>query len=777
MRLQQVNKKPLRHLVTSIFLGLTATTTLGIMPEIASAQTSGRFSAILVVGNLGIPSQTIVALSGLDISRNISAAEINASLRRLFASGLFADVDIRATAGRLVITVVENQTIGIVNFEGNSSFSDSELAGLVTSQSRHPLDRATIEADARRIAQLYAQSSQFTAEVTPTIIQLPDGRANLVFQVSEGRENRVESINFVGNSHYSDGRLRRVVPSSEAGFLNFLYNSDNFNPERANADRAALVEFYRERGYVDVDIRSGLSEFALNRDGFFLTYTVNEGASYDFGGSSVSTELAGVDAAAFEGLIQSRSGRIYRASKIAETIEAIEKEATRRGLPFLRAIPRVTKNEADGTVDVNYVLVNGQRLYVERIDIRGNSQTLDRVIRREFDLAEGDAFNPRKMREAEAALRNLRFFSQLSVTVREGSSPETAIIEVDVQDSSTGSFNFGAGYSTDGGISGQFSITERNFLGRGQRFNFSINYGETSQSISFGFTEPALLDRDLAVGFDIYFRNADREESSFQTTTYGFSTDMVFPLSENARATIGYKLASVDIRDTTATTSPIIVAEQGIVLTSSITAGFSLDNRNSTIDPSEGYILRFATEFAGLGGSSQFSKSTARAKGYLSLFDEALTLSADLEGGALFSLGGGSSRITDRFFMGGQNFRGFTVGGIGPRDNDGLTVNDALGGNFYAIARLDAKFPLGLPADLGIQGGLFVDAGSAWGMDGAPVGASGAIDTSAQLRATAGFALYWSTPLGPLVFNWANPLVTVTGDEIQTFSVSVQTRF
>ncbi len=775
MRLLLVKENPIKPFITSIFLGLAATTALTAIPTIAAAQISGRFSAILVVGNQTLPSQTVIAFSGIDLTQNLSSADINEALRRLFASGLFADVDIRAAAGRLVITVVENQTIGIVNFEGNSSFSDAELASLVTSQARRPLDRATIESDARRIAQLYTQSAQFTAQVTPLIIQLTDGRANLVFEIAEGRVNRVESVSFVGNSQFSDRRLRRVIPTSESGFLNFLFNSDNFSLERANADRAALLEFYRDRGFVDVDVRSGLSEFALDRDGFFLTYTVNEGAIFNFGNASVSTELAGVDIAEFERLIKSRPGRIYKASKVEDTIEAIEAEATRRGLPFLRAVPRVTKNEADGTIDINYVLVNGQRLYVERIDIRGNSQTLDRVIRREFEMAEGDAFNPRKMREAEAALRRLRFFSNLSVSVREGATPETAIIEVDVEDTSTGSFNFGAGFSTDSGISANFSITERNFLGRGQRFALSVDYGESSQSISFGFTEPALFDRDLAAGFDIYYRSANRSESSYQTTAIGLEPNFAFPVGEDSRANIGYKLASIEIRDTILTTSPIIT--EGTVVTSSISFGLSIDKRDSSFDPTSGYILRLNTEYAGLGGDTQFSRSTARVKGYFSLFDQTVVLSADLEGGSLFTLDGGNSRITDRFFLGGQNFRGFSVGGIGPRDDDGLTINDSLGGNFYAVARLDATFPLGLPEDLGIRGGVFLDAGSVWGLDGAPVGASGVIDTSAQLRASAGFALYWNTPIGPLVFNWSNPFLSVAGDETQSFSVSVRTGF
>jgi outer membrane protein insertion porin family len=392
-------------------------------------------------------------------------------------------------------------------------------------------------------------------------------------------------------------------------------------------------------------------------------------------------------------------------------------------------------------------------------------------------MAEGDAFNPRKVRQAENTLRALRFFSQLQVNTRQGSTPESVILDVTVQDKPTGSFNFGANYSTNSGVSGTFSITESNFLGKGQRFNLSLSYGETNKVASFGFTEPYFLGRDLAAGFDVYYRNTDRSESSFQTTDFGFSPSLSFPLSENTRVSFTYDLISEEIRDPGANASPIILSEVGTEVRSALRFNLTHDRRNSAFNPTSGFILRLEAEYAGLGGNANYAKSTARAKGYFNLFDDALVFSADLEGGALYSLGGSGSRITNRFFLGGSSFRGFDVGGLGPRDNDGALVNDSLGGNYYAVARLDASFPLGLPQELGIRGGFFLDAGSVWGMDGTPVGASGAIDTSAQLRASAGFALYWETPIGPLVFNWANPFLQVAGDDSQTFSVSVKTSF
>jgi outer membrane protein insertion porin family len=778
MKSKLLQKLHVSYLITTVLSAGVPLGALVVFPEIAAAQSASRFSAILVSGNSTVPDQTVISLSGIDLSNSVSGADINAALRRLVGTGLFSDVTINPVAGRIVIAVVENQTIGLVNFEGNRALSDKDLSGLISSAARRPLDRATIEADARLIAELYRQRSRYSAEVTPVIIPMDDGRANLVFQINEGHTNKIQSVNFVGNQAFSDQRLRRTVLSSESGLLNFLYNSDNYSPERAAADRQALLTFYRERGYTDVEVTSGLSEFALDRNGFFLTYNIREGASYDFGNATLSTNLTGVDTAAFERLVRLRPGRTYRASKVESIVTAIEEEATRLGLPFLRAIPQMTKNEADGTVDINFSLVNGERVYVERLDIRGNTQTLDRVIRREFDMAEGDAFNPRKLRQAEQALRALRFFSDLNVNTRPGSTPESVIVEVNVADQPTGSANFGGSYSTDTGLTGTISISDTNFMGRGQRFDLSLNYGNLSKTASFGFTEPRLKGRDLSAGFDIYYRQSDRIESSFQTTDIGFSPSISFPLSERTRVSFAYDIISEEIRDPGVNASPIIAGEVGTVVRSALRFGLSHDRRNSSLDPTEGYILRLTGEYAGLGGDANYFKATARAKGYFNLFDNALVFSADVEGGALYSAaGGGGSRITDRFFMGGSNFRGFVVGGLGPRDNNGALVNDSLGGNYYAVARLDATFPLGFSKDVGIRGGLFVDAGSVWGLDGAPVGASGAIDASAHLRASAGFALYWQTPIGPLVFNWSNPLVTVAGDETQSFSVSVKTTF
>lgn len=749
-----------------------------VLPQSAVAQTLIRFSTVVVTGNQAIPSETVIGLSGLDPTAGTSPAGINEALRRLYVTGLFEFADIRAAAGRLIIEVRENPVIGIVNIEGNSMIKDSRLSAVIQSAARGPLNRATVEADARRIAAVYSEGSRFGATVRPTIIQREDGLVNLVFEVSEGRVDSVDGVNFVGNSRFSDARLRRTVRSSEGGALAWLLTTDNFSVGNMRGDEDALLNFYRERGYIDATVEAGLSEFALNRDGVFLTYSVYEGASYDFGSASVTTDVAGVDPSAFSNLIRVREGQRYRASRVQQTIDAIEEAAAEQGRPFLRVVPRYIRNEADGTVDVQFDLVNGPRVYVERIVIRGNSQTLDRVIRREFGLVEGDAMNPRKIREAEAALRALRYFGNVSVRVREGESADQAVVEVDVEEASTGAFTFGAGYSTDSGFSGKVSISESNLLGRGQQFALNLEYGERSTIASLSFTEPHVRDRDLSLGFSLYYREVERTESSFQTTDYGFNPQLSFPLGPDTRMSVNYELVSEEIRDTIpGVTSNVIVAEEGTLLRSAIGFALTHDTRNDPFDPSTGYILRLTGQYAGLGGDANYLKATARAKGYLGLFDDAVVLSADLEGGALMSGSTGGARVTDRFFLGGNSFRGFETGGIGPRD-DGNNVSDSLGGNFYAIARFDAQFPIGLPRDLGITGGAFVDVGSVWGMDGSPIGELGdPIDTAAYLRATTGLALYWQTPIGPLQFTWAYPLVQQPGDITQVFSVSVSTNF
>lgn len=758
-----------------------ATTTINFptLQGRAEAQVSTSFSRIDVAGNRRIEANTVRAIAGIPTGQRVSPAQLNDALQSLFASGLFEDVEFMPQAGRLVIQVVENPTINIINFEGNRSIDDGVLANVVSLEPRRAFNTAAAEADALRIVEAYRARGQYSAEVRPVIIRRDDNRVDLVFEIAEGRVTDVNRISFVGNKRFSDSRLRRVLETSETGLLSFFSTTDNFDRDRVTLDRELLRQFYLDRGHVDFNIRSVVSELSPDREGFFLSFNIFEGPVYDFGDVSITSSVPEVDETLYERDVSARTGQTFDASEIETIVERIVFNMNKDGHVFVDVAPRVSKNQAAQTMDVEFEIIRTPKVFVERIDIEGNNRTLDRVVRRQFQIVEGDPINQREIRRAENRIRGLRLFSQVAVRVREGSAPDQAIIDVDVEEERTGSLSFGVGYSSDGGFNGTISFSERNLFGRGQFVSAQINVAERSRVVAFSFREPSLLDRDVGAGLDAYYRQIDRTESSFQETNLGFEPSIDFPVSEDARLAVRYRLSKDEIRDVDPNASALILPRDD--LTSAISFSYTLDKRNSPVDPTGGYQLRVEQEFAGLGGDIQYSKTVGRAKVFTSFFNEDLVLSAEVEGGALV-VDSGQSRITDRFFLGGDSLRGFAIGGIGPRDfctacgGGGGNVNDALGGNMYAVGRVEASFPLGLPEELGIFGGVFFDVGTLWDLDNT-AGSMGAVDDSQIWRSAAGVSLFWSTPIGPLRFNFARPVSKESYDITEDFRVSIDTRF
>ncbi len=777
-------KSVLRAGLGQVWSVLIAVVIVLSLPEPADAQTT-TFQRIDVVGNQRIEADTIRVISGIQPGQPVSPDALNAGLQRLFDSGLFEDVKLNPTAGRLEIAVVENPTINFINFEGNTVIEDEILATFISLQPRRAFSRAAAERDAQVIVEAYSQNGRFNAEVTPVLIRLPDNRVNLVFEIVEGSTTEVKRINFIGNKVYSDRRLRRVIDTGQANFLSFLFSNDIYDQDRLELDKQLLREFYLERGYVDFEVRAASAELSRERNGFFLSFNLFEGEKYTFGETFVSTLSPALDPDEFEELLDIRPGQTYSAKRVERQIERLSFLAGQKGFAFVQVQPRINKNEAERIIDIDFELVEGPRVFVERIDIRGNTQTLDRVIRRQFRVVEGDAFNAREIENAENRIRALRYFESVEARVREGSAPDRAVVAVDVEEAPTGSLNFGAAYSSSDGVTGNVSLTERNFLGRGQTVGMELSAGSDIRNYSLSFTEPALFDQDLLYGFQLFFRERDREESGVSTENIGLTQRIGFPLTENSRLTLRYRISTDEIIGADPdTVSPILVAEEDRLTTSAIGFTYSLDRRNSPIDPTAGFILRFDQDFAGVGGDTEFSKSVVNARVFTSFFEEDVVLSAELEGGALV-MQDGNSRISDRFFLGGDSFRGFDRGGLGPRDRcdacigpgSANSVNDSLGGNYYAIARLEASFPIGFPEEYGVFGGVFLDTGTVWGLDDVVDGASGPIDDGAELRSAVGVSLFWDTAIGPLRFNFAKPLKTVEGDEEERFRLTVDTRF
>ena len=567
-----------------------------------------------------------------------------------------------------------------------------------------------------------------------------------------------------------------------------MFGGNTYDQDRLELDKELLRRFYLERGYIDVQVLSGTAQLARDRGGFFLSFTLSEGEKYNFGQVSVSSSIPGLDATAFQPLLAPVADRgVYNIKFVERVIERMAFQAGQSGYAFVEIRPRVTKHPENRTVDINFELVEGERVFVERIDISGNDRTLDRVIRRQFHIVEGDAFNSREIRDAEDRIKGLGYFKEASVSVREGSAQGYALVDVQVEEQPTGSLSLGGAYSTTEGFSAQISLTERNFLGRGQTVTATVSASDQFANYALGFYEPALFDRDLLAGFTIFYRDSNLEEQSFSTSSAGFEPRVGFPLSENGRLTVRYHLSQDNIYDVQPDTSRIIEEEQGKLLTSAIGLTYAYDRRNSVVDPSAGFILTLNQEFAGLGGDVTHSKTQGTARAYTSFFDEDLILSAELEGGVITSKDG--TRITDRFSTGGDNFRGFARNGLGPRDFCGADdeaactppqgeeeVNDALGGNYYAVLRFDASFPIGVPEEYGVYGGVFGDIGSIWGLDDT-AGSMGVVDDGMHMRSAVGISLFVDTPFAPLRFNYALPLKREDYDVLERFRFAVETRF
>lgn len=738
------------------------------------AQTAtGTLSNIDVRGNERIEDATILSYAGLTPGEAVSAGQINAAFQRLVGSGLFENVDVDIQGGTLIIEVEEFPTINQITVEGNRRINDEILLDLVTSQPRRVFSPTQVEADARTLTDAYRQAGRFEAMVTPKIIPRDQNRVDIVFEVTESRIVEVERIGFVGNRSYSDRRLRQVLETKQAGLFRTFIRSDQFIEDRVQFDQQVLTDFYRSRGYVDFRILSVTSEFSRERNAFFITFNIQEGQQYRFGQISTSSEIPGVSPEPFANVVRLRSGQVYSPIRIEDSIARIERKAIQDRIEFVRVDPRVTRNTSNLTLDVDFVLTRGPRIFVERIDIEGNTTTLDSVIRAQFDTVEGDPFNPREIRESAERIRALGYFTNADVDTREGTSPDRVIVDVNVEEQPTGSLTFGVNYSLEDGIGFAAGLSERNFLGRGQIFNLQIGIGVDNTNTSFGFTDPNLLGRDLAGGFDVYYRTTNNFSQDFNTTRLGFQPNLRFPVSDNGRLELRYLLERNEISDVDEDSSAILQREEGEELVSALGYTYTFDTTRTGLDPNTGIRFEFGQDFAGVGGDAEFIKTVAALGGETKVFNEEIGLTARLSGGALNQLSG-DSNFLDRFRAGG-NIRGFTRNGIGPRD---LTApnEDALGGNYFVALRTEMDFPLGLPEEYGIRGGLFFDTGSIWGLDDT-AGSEGPVDDDFQLRAVVGFALYWDTPIGPLRFDFTRAVLKESFDETQPFDLSISTRF
>ncbi len=788
---KRVHQRVLRHALNATVLPLSlafATVSPGFFAP-ASAQ-AFSFSDVVVEGNQNVDAASILRFAGIGRGQAVSAGGLNDAYQRIVDSGLFEQVELVPQGSTLVIRVREYPIINIINFEGNKRLDDEALAALVGSQSRRVFSPAQAETDAAAITEAYRNSGRIAATVEPRIIRRSESQVDLVFEVTEGRVAEIERLSFVGNRAFSDRRLRQVLETKQAGFLRRFIQRDTFVGDRLELDKQLLRDFYLSRGYVDVQVLDASGEVTRERDAYFVTFSVQEGQQFRLGNVSAVSEVPEADAAEFQAALRLRPGVVYSPSIIENNVARLEALAVQKGLTFVSVEPRITRDERGRTLDVQFALVRGEKIFVERIDIEGNTTTLDQVVRRQFRTVEGDPFNPREIRQSAERIRALGFFSDAQVEAEPGSGPDQVVVNVDVEERPTGSLSFGVSYGTVSGAAFTVGLQESNFLGRGQFLGFDVSTGSDNINSTLTFIEPAFLGRDLEFKFSAFYSTSDFDNAFYATRRIGIIPAIEFPVSQNGRLELRLGLGqdkiynvdrggpddpdTPDEDETSNGSSTILRREERIGAPTVVTFGatYSYDTRITGLNPNGGLLLRFGTDF-GSGSDIQFVKANALALAETKIWNEEVTVRAIFEGGAVHMLDG-NSRVTDRFFGNGK-IRGFEPNGIGPRD---LTADneDALGGNFFAVARFEADFPLGLPEEYGVNGGLFLDVGSVWSLDDI-AGTGGPVDDSLNLRSAIGFSVFWDTPIGPLRLNFSKALVKEDYDQERNFDLTVSTSF
>ncbi|MEO9191753.1 MAG: outer membrane protein assembly factor BamA [Acetobacteraceae bacterium] len=754
----------------------------------AVARTPGGIvQAIRVEGNRRIDAGTIRSYMLIQPGQPFDPAQIDRSVKTLYATGLFQDVSITPQGDTLVVHVTENPIVNRVVFEGNHAQNDTQLSAVTQLRSRSVFTPAAAEADRQRILNSYAAKGRYDATVEPEIIRLPENRVNLVFRVHDGPETLISRIVFVGNHAYGEGALADVVNSRPQRWWAFLSTADQYTAEKLGFDKELLRRFYLQHGYVDFEVTSATAELAPDRKSFFVSFVLHEGERYRVGKITINSQLKGITAPSLRGDLKLAEGDWYNGDAVGRSADAMEDDIRTHGFAFIQVTPRIVRDAKAHTVSLTFDATEGPRVYVERINITGNTRTEDKVIRREFRIAEGDAYNQELLRRSRQRLQDLDYFNSVNITTEPGAAPDKAVINTNVDEKSTGQFSLGGGYSTDAGFLISTGIRESNFIGTGIDAGINGVLAQKQSSINLSINDPYFLGKNLLAGFDAFLI----QTNSLGTEPYnerrvGFTTRLGYDINEHLKQVWSYSLVNRTVYDIT-TTDFYILSEAGTTLLSQISQVISLDERDSKLAPHRGYLLSFGSDLAGFGGNARFARTRVDGSYYIPLdyfsgnSDWGIALSAGA--GYLFNMGRQES-VIDRFYLGGDNLRGFEIGGAGPHVVNADGSVDSVGGRFIYTQSSELRFPLPLPQDLGLSGRAFVDVGSlsqgsfeSANCQGAPNGVCPPVFQSAAPRVGAGVGVSWKTPFGLINIDLAPFVVKQKFDQTQIFRFSFGTRF
>lgn len=731
---------------------------------------AASISSITVKGNKRIENATVLSYIPIKTGQDFSQEDIDRALKDLYNTGYFTDVQIHQQGSELVIDVIENAIINKIAFEGNDKFKDDKLKEEVQLHSREVLSRPKVVAAQQRILDIYRRMGRYNATVEPKVIKLPDNRVDLVFEINEGEVTHVRRINFIGNKQISSDHLEKAILTKRAKWFRFFANDDTYDPDRFIGDQHFLRQYYMNHGFPDIRIVSAVSELSPDQKDLFLTFTLEEGDRYQFGKYSISSEIKSLKPEHFKSDITFAQGDWFSAEQIEKTVTAITNHAGSAGFAFAQVEAVTEKNIESKTIDIRFEIKEGPRVYIERIDIRGNDRTRDEVVRREIRLHEGDAYNTLYVKQAEQDLNDLGYFKKVEVLTEQGSSPDRAVIIVKVEEQSTGEFGVAVGFSTLDKLLGNIHYTERNFMGTGRIIHSDLNIAVKRQEFDIGITDPYFMGYNISAGADAFHTRSTRIKSFTEKSTGG-SVHTDYKLTDNWFQHLGYSLHRDEISDVPSWASPYVKLQRGHFFNSSVAHSIMYDRRNSRREPTAGYNITLINHFAGLGGDIGYFRNALSTSAFYSPLDE-VVVRASVKFIHILKTNK-KIRITDSILVGADTFRGFEYGGIGPRD---ARTRDPLGGTRAWIATLETLFPLGLPNEFGVKGAAFVEAGNVWKAGLKRIPGHPILDVN-KTRVSVGVGVAWDSPFGPLRVDYAIPVKKYKGDKTERIVIGVSHSF
>ena len=742
---------------------------------------------ILVRGTQRVEPGTVLTYVGIREGDNYSAADVDAALKALTATNLFSDVktSFDGVTGTLTVRVTENPIVNQVVFEGNSKVSDKDLTKEVQIKPRSVFTRAKVQADVQRIVELYRRNGKFAARVEPQIIQRPQNRVDLIFSITDGPTTGVSKINFSGNKIYDGDTLKGQIATEESRWYKFLASNDNYDPDRLQFDKESLRRYYINRGYADFKVVSAVAQLTPDRKSFYINFTVDEGAKYKFGKITVESKIRELPGASLRPLIDAQEGQTYSQDAVQKAIDALTNSAGTKGYAFAQVHPRIKRNKDTRTIDLGFEIEQGPRVYIEKINIAGNTRTLDRVIRRQFRLQEGDAFNRVLIDRSRTRIRALGFFKDVQVKNVPGSQPDRTNLTVDVAEQSTGALQVGLGYSSTTSLLGEISYTEQNLFGRAQNLRVSLQASYITKTAQLSFTEPYFLDRDLSVGFDLYKVQTNYSTATYQSDVSAGVVRLGFALSEYSVVGLNYTYKIESITPYSGAPLDVILA-QGSNYGSIIGYSYSYNDLDDVRHPTGGSTFSFSQGFSGFGGNLKYISTSFTAATYLTMLDGAMITQLSGRGGYITGYDGNQVPFNERFFMGGDTFRGFALAGIGARDIVDPNNYAALGGNVYAIGTVQARMPGLIPESYGLNLALFSDFGTLGHLDnivsrvctGARFSGTGTcVKDNLAFRASAGVSVQWKSPMGPVQIDLGLPIAKAYYDRAQIIHFSTATGY